>query len=173
MILKTAQCFYKNKGSVHEKDGGEYVRIDKPKLSRVRVDDQASHKRGSAKRLLEYPSDEHYSVSTGLTAQVGEQPFGGESPSEITPSFFSDIRTSEFVSVPININYGDAEDQCSSFIDYKETVFKSAQDRQRDVLFKYEDSKPHVLSEEEKSNFDFIKNRRKTMSRDRVPTRKG
>jgi hypothetical protein len=94
-------------------------------------------------------------------------------PENLTPSFFADVQTSEFVSIPININHNDREDQTSSFIDYSENVFKSSQDRQRDVIFKYEEFKPKVVEEDATSNIKFHQKRRDTLSRDRVPTRKG
>jgi glycosylphosphatidylinositol transamidase (GPIT) subunit GPI8 len=74
-----------------------------------------------------------------------------EDPEEITPDFFSDIHKSEFVSVPIKIKHDDEHfDQTSSFIDYNENLFKSAQDRQRDFIFKYEDVNPKIVDEEAK-----------------------
>lgn len=97
-----------------------------------------------------------------------------EDSAEITPNFFSDIHKSEFVSVPINIKHdNETYDQSSSFIDYNENGFKSSQDRQRDFLFKYEDVKPKIIDEEAKSNIKLQQKRRNTLSRDRVPTRKG
>jgi hypothetical protein len=75
--------------------------------------------------------------------------------------------------VPININNNDNADQCSSFVEYSESLFKNAQERQRDVIFKYEDAKPKAVAEEAKSNIKFHQKRRNTLSRDRVPTRKG
>ena len=106
--------------------------------------------------------------------QIPEQALDEEEDStQITPSFFSDIHSSEFVSVPININNKDDVDQCSSFIDYNENVFKSAQDRQREIMFKYENIVPKELDEDAKNNIKFHQKRRNTLSRDRVPTRKG
>lgn len=97
-----------------------------------------------------------------------------EDSTEITPNFFSDIHKSDFVSVPINIKNDDENfDQSSSFIDYNENVFKSAQDRQRDFIFKYEDVNPKIIDEEAKWNIKLQQKRRNTLSRDRVPTRKG
>lgn len=84
-------------------------------------------------------------------------------PSQITPSFFSDIRTSEFVSIPINIKYNEeAADQWSSFIDYNENIFKNAQERQREMLFKYEDPNLKAVDEETKTNISFLQQRRNT-----------
>ena len=84
--------------------------------------------------------------------------------SQITPSFFSDIKTSEFVSIPINIKYKDdtTADQWSSFIDYNENIFKSGQERQRDMLFKYDDPNLKVVDEETKTNITFLQQRRNT-----------
>ena len=74
-----------------------------------------------------------------------------EDSTEITPDFFSDIHRSDFVSVPINIKNDDEKfDQSSSYIDYNENMFKSAQDRQRDFIFKYEDVNPKLIDEETK-----------------------
>lgn len=75
--------------------------------------------------------------------------------------------------MPININNNDAADNCSSFVEYSESLFKNAQDRQRDIIFKYEDIKPKAIGEEAKSNIRLQQKRRNTLSRDRVPTRKG
>lgn len=78
------------------------------------------------------------------------------------------------MSVPININHNDNADQCSSFIDYSESTFTSGQERQRNVLFKYNDMpQTKAVDEEAKTNIKFHQKRRNTLSRDRVPTRKG
>lgn len=96
-----------------------------------------------------------------------------EDSTTLTPDFFSDIHKSDFVSVPINIGKGDEVDQCSSFIDYNENIFKSNKDRQRDAIFKYEDLNLKIVGEDAKSNIRLQQKRRNTLSRDRVPTRKG
>lgn len=62
VILKTAQCFYKNKSAVREWDSDEFVKIQKPKNIKNQVNVAYEQKRGSASHLLEIPQND-YNVS--------------------------------------------------------------------------------------------------------------
>ena len=81
----------------------------------------------------------------------------------VSPFFFSEIKASEFISIPIKTASNEANaDQCSSFLDYSESKFKTAQERQRDILFKYQDKNQWIEEEEEESkeNSNFLQKRK-------------
>ena len=63
VILKTAQCFYKNRSAVRECDSDEFIKIEKPKNTKIHANAGYDKKRGSASHLLEYPQNDYNNVS--------------------------------------------------------------------------------------------------------------
>lgn len=60
VILKTAQCFYKQKASVKDSQSDEFI-IEKPKQFKGSFQ-RGVNKRSSATHLLDYPPDEEPNV---------------------------------------------------------------------------------------------------------------
>lgn len=133
MILKTSQWFYKNKQSIKGCGSDEFIKIEKPG-NKKKYKEYEDGKHSSATHLLEYSS---HGKQMGIHPSIIEEAYTNENSSHISPTFFSDVHSSEFVSIPINIKHNDDEDQWSSFIDYHhEDIFKSGKQRQREYLFK-------------------------------------
>lgn len=59
VILKTAQCFYKNKGVVKDSPSDEFIKIEKPTKYKKKLGGKNTDKISSASHLLEYPTDEN------------------------------------------------------------------------------------------------------------------
>lgn len=68
VILKTAQCFYKQKASVKDSQSDEFI-IEKPKQYKGSFQ-RGANKRSSASHLLDYHQDEEPSVSLQLVSYI-------------------------------------------------------------------------------------------------------
>ena len=101
-------------------------------------------------------------------------------------SAFSDFHSSEFVSIPFNFLFNNkevlnkttdevenSEDRSTSYVDYCDSIINNREDRNNSILFKYDGQDQIPVNKKNLSIIKLHQSRRNTLSRDRVPTRKG